>query len=117
MTNNQGVQPKAARVEDLEDEVERLKGWINAKHLCWALEYSQGAHFVWIVWALKPGVAHVAAICTTEKHADRYMDTLPDNGGLSYRGSKMWKERVPLDHAFGWKDSVAAMVTSRGSTQ
>lgn len=79
------------------------------------LEYSFGAHFVWLVWAIKPGVAHLAAVCTTEEKADKYMTTLPTGGGLSYRGCTMWKEKRPLDHAFGWRDSVAAMVTKGGA--
>jgi hypothetical protein len=100
----------------LEEEAARLKGWIEAKHVAWDLEYSQGAHFAWVVWALKPGVAHLAAICTTEKKANRYMEQLPEHGGLSYRGSKMWKERVPLNHAFGWKDSVAALLSGKATS-
>ena len=62
---------------------------------------------VWIVWAIKPGEPRVAAICTTEEKADYYIN---DNIGVIYPGYKLFKESVPLDHAFGRDDGIQSLM-------
>lgn len=73
------------------------------------LEYSVGAHFVWVVWAVKPGAVRLIAICSDEEKADRYAAHLPP--GLS--DFKAWKERAPIDHSFGFADSLHARVQGK----
>lgn len=68
------------------------------------LERSLGANFIWVVWAVKPGAVRLIAICSTEEIADRYAANLPP--GLSEFRS--WKERAPIDHSFGFADSIHA---------
>lgn len=70
------------------------------------LERSVGANFVWVVWAVKPGSVRLIAICSDEAKADRYAATLPP--GL--RDYRSWKERAPIDHSFGFADSLHALV-------
>lgn len=68
------------------------------------LEASAGANFLWVVWAVKPESVRLIAICSDEEQADRYANNLPP--GLSdYRG---WTERAPIDHGFGYADSIHA---------
>jgi hypothetical protein len=70
------------------------------------LEYSVGANFVWLVWAVKPGQCRLIAVCSDEAKADRYAANLPPGLG----DFKSWKERAPLDHSFGFADSLHARV-------
>lgn len=70
------------------------------------LERSMGVNFVWVVWAVKPGECRLIAICSDEEKADRYAANLPP--GLS--DFRSWKERAPIDHAFGFADSMHARV-------
>lgn len=72
------------------------------------LERSMGADFLWLVWAIKPGDCRLMAVCSDETTADRYM-TLPP--GLSE--FKAWKERAPIDHGFGFADSMHARVQGK----
>lgn len=65
-----------------------------------ALEYEFGAFFVWLIWALRPGQPQIVAICTDEEKADLRIA----NPGRQPEGTVMHKERVPLDHAFGYGD-------------
>lgn len=73
------------------------------------LERSVGANFIWLVWAVKPGACRLIAVCSDEKTADRYADNLPP--GLA--DFKSWKERAPIDHSFGFADSMHARVQGR----
>lgn len=73
------------------------------------LEYSVGANFIWVVWAVKPGEVRLIAICSDEATADRYASHLPP--GLA--GFRSWKEQAPLDHSFGFADSIHARVQGR----
>lgn len=73
------------------------------------LEYFVGANFVWVVWAVKPGNVRLIAICSDEAKADRYAANLPP--GLS--DWKSWKERAPIDHSFGFADSLHARVLGK----
>jgi hypothetical protein len=61
---------------------------------------------VWLVWAFKPGEVHLASICTSEALADKYVEQSPN----AYRGCKCMKERVPLDHGFAYRDSIARIM-------
>jgi len=65
-----------------------------------ALEYSVGAYFVWLVWALKPHEPKIVCICSSEAKADSRLHHM----ARLYPGARMVKERVPLDHAFGSRD-------------
>lgn len=70
------------------------------------LEYSMGANFIWVVWAVKSDAVRLLAICSDEEKADRYATNLPP--GLS--DFKGWKERTPIDHGFGFADSIHARI-------
>ena len=70
-----------------------------------------GSPCVHIVWALSPGDAQLLAICTTDAKADHYVENF---GKLPrFSGHRFWKERVVLDHGFGFKDSVLEMTQRR----
>lgn len=73
------------------------------------MERSVGCCFAWLVWAVKPGAVRLIAICSTEAIADRYASNLPP--GLSE--FKSWKERAPIDHSFGFADSMHARVQGK----
>lgn len=73
------------------------------------MERSMGASFAWLVWAVKPGAVRLIAICSTEARADQYAANLPP--GLS--DFKSWKERAPVDHSFGFADSMHARVQGK----
>lgn len=73
------------------------------------MERSLGANFIWVVWAVKPGEVRLIAICSTEAIADRYAAHLPP--GLS--GFRSWKERAPIDHSFGFADSLHARIQGK----
>lgn len=74
-----------------------------------ALERSVGVNFVWVVWAVKPGAVRLIAICSDEAKADRYAENLPP-GLTDFRS---WKERAPIDHSFGFADSMHARVQGK----
>lgn len=69
------------------------------------LEYSVGAYFVWLVWALKPHEPQIVCICSSEAKADSRVEHM----ARLYPGARMTKERVPLDHAFGGRDLQSAI--------
>lgn len=72
------------------------------------LEDGMGTPMVWLVWAFKPGEVHLGSICSTEEKADRYVEMLPN----AYPGCKCIKERVPMDHGFAYRDSIARLLAS-----
>lgn len=73
------------------------------------LEQSVGTNFVWLVWAVNPETVRLIAVCSDEKTADCYATSLPP--GLE--GFRAWKERAPIDHSFGFADSMHARVLGK----
>lgn len=75
------------------------------------LESFVGSPGVYVVWALKPGDAQLLAICTTQEKADHYVENFRALSRFSEH--RFWVEKTVLDHGFGYKDSVLAMVQRR----
>ncbi|UTC28271.1 hypothetical protein GURKE_02400 [Brevundimonas phage vB_BpoS-Gurke] len=68
---------------------------------------------VWLIWAFKADASgreiRLAAVCTQEAIADRYLVSLP----TIYPGYRLGKEKAPLDHAFGFNDGYQALLLGK----
>lgn len=70
-----------------------------------------GSPSVWICWLLKPGDAHLGAVCTTKDRALKCGENIKTL--IRFAEHKVWIEQTVLDHSFSYKDSVLAMVQRR----
>lgn len=64
------------------------------------LAFDRGIFWCWVVWAFKVGDIQLAAICTTEEIANRYVANITSE----YPEHRLYAERAPLDHLFGGSD-------------